>query len=95
MGRVGLIGIDEDQSRSRVLEDVGDVFFAQPVVDRHEDAPSPTDTEEADEELRSVGADDRHPVTLGDAPVSEAPSEALCSGQEVGVGEGAETADHS
>ena len=70
--RVVELGIDQQDRRTRVLDDVAHLALEQAEVHRHEDASVPTHTEERGEQARRVVAHDRDPFALRDAQAVEA-----------------------
>ena len=70
------LGIDQRHRRSRVLDDVADLLGVEPKVHRHQDPAVDADAEEAHQEARRVGRDDRDPRALADAELVERAREA-------------------
>ena len=90
--RVEVIGVDADNPRSTVIDDVGEVVRRQSVVERNQDSPNLGDGVERLELGMRVGRDVRHPVTLphtepmkGRGPTVAAVEELLVGQAEVAV----------
>jgi hypothetical protein len=84
---LGQLGVDEQDPRAGVLDDVAHLVGAEPEVHRHQDAPEPTHPEEGREQPRAVVADDGYPVADPDAQLIEPRRLPSGEGSYVGVGQ--------
>ena len=73
---VRVLGVDEQDGRARVLDDVAHLVAVQPEVDRHQHAAERRDAVQRDEEARRVRRHDRHPVAGREAELVERDREA-------------------
>ena len=82
----GQIGVVQEDRRSRMADDVGDLVGGEPEVDRHQNAAETADSEKGGQEPTRVRADDGHTFSVPDPELVEGEGHATSARLELGVG---------